>query len=572
MLNVSSLTLKSVYEQLKSFANQDNFWNLFNTAFGSSYDFATAANYRSQWESGNFSQFPQISVVNSQILGRANGAYSSSTNRMYLSEEFLATASQQSLVAVILEEYGHFVDAQLNAVDAPGDEGAIFSALVQGKNVSVGQLSALKAENDSATFFLDGNGVNVEMATNVLPTLPSVSIGDVTVTEGETATFTVSLSEPHDQLIYVSYEIAPWTAGLAWTSSVTGGVQSYSDFQLVNGMGGSTVEFFPGEIQKTISVTTVDDLIDENTEKFFVQVSYLSDHDHSRELRSDHIKGIGTILDNDPSTSSLSITSLSYPSGTPENPTVFYVNSSSWDNPTWIDINFSYNNNNFGDVVFITANGTGYQKSENVDGIGVFYHESGSSNQGYITRISPNSDGTTYTSTEAIKPLGISRYTPGEITSVNLSMERNDGSPLPVLKEVTLPVNYLFIGDVDLAVTKSTSVAQTQVGEEFTYTISIINNNGFNADNIFITEVLPKGVTFVRADPNWAGIKVEQDGDKTILKIPGLFLISSSSTSIDITVIPTEESRPQGSISDKWTITTETNVASEARYLIAEFT
>jgi hypothetical protein len=83
MNNSSSPSLSSVYAQLTSFANLENFWSLFNTAFGSSYDFATAAMFKSQWQSGDFSQFPVIEVVGSDVLGRANGAYAISTNKIY---------------------------------------------------------------------------------------------------------------------------------------------------------------------------------------------------------------------------------------------------------------------------------------------------------------------------------------------------------------------------------------------------------------------------------------------------------------------------------------------------------
>ena len=476
------------------------------------------------------------------------------------------------------EEYGHFIDAQLNAVnavDAPGDEGAIFSALVQGKNLSIGQFSVLKAEDDSATFFRDdnNNSVNVEMATSIIPAFPSVSIGDVTVTEGEIATFMLSLSEPYDQPIYANYSILPWTAG-----------GYYSDYQGYNG----SVTFNPGDIQTTISVPTVDDLTDENTEKFFVQLDSVYTiqayqdgvHYIPYELLSDPIKGIGTILDNDTLTSSLSITSLSYPSGTPENPTVFHVDSSSYLNLTWIDINFSYNNNS-GELVWIFGNGIGVgvtqgsrtydQDNDYKTNLG-FLPKSGSSGQEYIIDAYQNSDGTYTYYKGVIYPQPISRQTPGEITSVSLSMQQQlAGSDYgTVWKEVTLPVNYLFMGDVDLAVTKSASVAQAQVGEEFTYTISITNNTsdyGFSADNVFLTEVLPKGVTFVRSNTYYGGIQVEQDGDKTSLKFSVSNISPSSSKSIDITVIPTEESRPQGNILDEWTIITSTNVASEARYL-----
>ena len=160
-MSISSSGLESVYSQLTSFANLSNFWSLFDTAFGSSYDFATAANLRSQWQSGDFGLFPQIEVVSSDVLGSANGAYAISTNRIYLSDRFVSRASQQSLEAVVLEEFGHFVDAQVNSVDSAGDEGAIFAALVAGEGLDVETLQALRAEDDQGTIFVNGQVIQV---------------------------------------------------------------------------------------------------------------------------------------------------------------------------------------------------------------------------------------------------------------------------------------------------------------------------------------------------------------------------------------------------------------------------
>ena len=50
MIDSFSSDFPSVYAQFTSFAKLDNFWSLFDTAFGSSYDFATAASFRSQWQ------------------------------------------------------------------------------------------------------------------------------------------------------------------------------------------------------------------------------------------------------------------------------------------------------------------------------------------------------------------------------------------------------------------------------------------------------------------------------------------------------------------------------------------
>jgi hypothetical protein len=156
----SSLSL--VYDQLSNFASLENFWNLFDTAFGTQYDYLTAFTLKSQWQSHDFSSFPQIEVVSSEVLGTARGAYAISTNTIYLSDAFISSASQQSLEAVILEEFGHFVDAQVNQTDTLGDEGELFSDLVRGVEISSGELQRLRTEEDSAVVTIDGQTLQVE--------------------------------------------------------------------------------------------------------------------------------------------------------------------------------------------------------------------------------------------------------------------------------------------------------------------------------------------------------------------------------------------------------------------------
>jgi hypothetical protein len=167
-MSISSSGLASVYAQITSFANLSNFWDLFETAFGSSYDFATATSFRSQWQGGDFSLFPQIEVVSSDVLDTANGAYAISTNKIYLSDQFVSVASQQSLEAVILEEFGHFVDAQVNATDTAGDEGELFSAIVRGVNLSAAELGRIKTEDDHAVIVVNGKSVAVEQAATLV--------------------------------------------------------------------------------------------------------------------------------------------------------------------------------------------------------------------------------------------------------------------------------------------------------------------------------------------------------------------------------------------------------------------
>ncbi|WP_430014313.1 beta strand repeat-containing protein [Microcystis ichthyoblabe FBCC-A1114] len=156
--------LPAVDDILFDFAQSDGFWANLVTAFGTSYDVVKATQLRQQWQSRNFSQLPPIEVLSDEVLGTANGAYSSSTNKIYLSASFLNTASSAAIVNVILEEIGHYVDAQINPVDSAGDEGAIFAELVQGNSLDVATLDALRGENDQTTIIVNGEIIQVEQA------------------------------------------------------------------------------------------------------------------------------------------------------------------------------------------------------------------------------------------------------------------------------------------------------------------------------------------------------------------------------------------------------------------------
>ncbi|MCC5638376.1 S8 family serine peptidase [Nostoc sp. CHAB 5844] len=156
--------LTLTYNQLSAFSEFENFWNVFDTVFGTQYNRTSATSLRSQWQTGDFSQLPQIEIISSSILGNASGAYAISTNKIYLADSFLATATPAAVSAVLLEEIGHFIDAQINRTDRPGDEGAIFAALVQGSALSDGELQQLTAEDDSAVITVDAQTIQIEQA------------------------------------------------------------------------------------------------------------------------------------------------------------------------------------------------------------------------------------------------------------------------------------------------------------------------------------------------------------------------------------------------------------------------
>ncbi len=97
-------SLSFIYDQLTNFANLENFWTLFDTAFGSSYDFATAANLRSQWQAQDFSLLPTVEVINSDVLAGARGSYDGTTNRIYLAESFVTNGTPEAIATVLLKQ------------------------------------------------------------------------------------------------------------------------------------------------------------------------------------------------------------------------------------------------------------------------------------------------------------------------------------------------------------------------------------------------------------------------------------------------------------------------------------
>lgn len=151
---------------LSSLATTPDFLAKMQVAFGNSFDVEKAVKLASAWALGDFSEFPEIEIRSEAEINGALGAFAAATGKIYLSREFLAknAGNVTAVAGVLLEEFGHFVDSQINSVDAIGDEGEIFSDLVQGKALSQGELATLKGEDDSAVVVLDGERVGIEQA------------------------------------------------------------------------------------------------------------------------------------------------------------------------------------------------------------------------------------------------------------------------------------------------------------------------------------------------------------------------------------------------------------------------
>ncbi|MBT9316459.1 choice-of-anchor L domain-containing protein [Leptothoe spongobia] len=153
--------LRIAEHKLREFASQENFEAKIQLAFGEDIDTSVL---RADWLNGDFQDLPKIEIRSAAELQGALGAYARATDTIYLSREYLINNQNNldKVVAVLLEEIGHGVDARLNDIDAPGDEGNIFSKLIRGLELSKSELEILKVEDDFAVLNLDEQQIEVE--------------------------------------------------------------------------------------------------------------------------------------------------------------------------------------------------------------------------------------------------------------------------------------------------------------------------------------------------------------------------------------------------------------------------
>ncbi len=86
---------------------------------------------------------------------------------IYINADWLASSgtSTQDVSRVLTEEWGHFIDTQLNgSVDTQGDEGEAFANAVFGVQLTQQEQARIATENDQLWLTIDNQAVQVEMA------------------------------------------------------------------------------------------------------------------------------------------------------------------------------------------------------------------------------------------------------------------------------------------------------------------------------------------------------------------------------------------------------------------------
>jgi len=85
---------------------------------------------------------------------------------IYLNTDWLNTdISSFDVTKVLLEEFGHYLDAAYSSSDRVGDEGELFANIVLGNKISTSDLMRMMIENDHNTIDDNGKVVAVEQST-----------------------------------------------------------------------------------------------------------------------------------------------------------------------------------------------------------------------------------------------------------------------------------------------------------------------------------------------------------------------------------------------------------------------
>ena len=232
-----------------------------------------------------------ITIANGS--GSVNGIIANVTGD---SDYFQFTASGTTTVTANVDEYVNDLDTVLNVYNFNG-------GLLASSNPTNSFDSSVTVSLAAGTYFAEvkshgsageAGQYTIRVETSTAPTL---SINDVSVTEGNSgtvnATFTVSLNKPSDQTVVVSYATAD------------GSAVSPTDFVAVPL---TPITFAPGVTSRTISVIVNSDLTHEATETFVVNLS------NPINVTVSDTQGIGTIV-NDDSAPTIAINDISVTEG-----------------------------------------------------------------------------------------------------------------------------------------------------------------------------------------------------------------------------------------------------------------
>ena len=185
-----------VKEKLQQAANNPSiFAEVFGVNKASTREFQSVIG---QWKIGDFSQLPSVQVISAADMNGADGAYASSTQKIYFSDSlFQSNAAPVNSVlgaaGVLTEETFHWLDDHVGT-DTQGDEGELARGLLFDVSLSDSELARIKNEDDRGFINVLGQSLLVEEAStsgNNANNTPIFPKPDLIITN-QTATSTVT--------------------------------------------------------------------------------------------------------------------------------------------------------------------------------------------------------------------------------------------------------------------------------------------------------------------------------------------------------------------------------------------
>ena len=201
---------------------------------------------------------PKLSIVDSAA---AEGETARFSVRLRPASERTVTVRYRTIGETAVEGRD-FDGASGTLTFAPGSRRQIISVPTREDDLDEpNETFAVRLSNPIGATLEDGSAtgtiIDDDVSVSVPVPLPTLSIGDGTAVEGETARFTVSLSRASEQTVTVGYRTAGGTAAAG------------QDFDAAPG----TLTFAPGTTGQIVAVPTREDALDEPDETFLLTLS-----------------------------------------------------------------------------------------------------------------------------------------------------------------------------------------------------------------------------------------------------------------------------------------------------------
>jgi hypothetical protein len=244
---------------------------LFAQVFGDKANTAELQAVRSQWAIGDFSQLPTVQIIAAESANSALGAYSSSTQTVYLSDALLqpTAAPSNSLfgaAGVLVEETFHWLDDRVGG-DTQGDEGELAKNLLFGSDLSASELARIKNEDDRGFMQINGDLLSVEQATTPVPT-PIISLPVITIATSDNAAAETNTGAVVNAGQFVLTRTGSLTSALTVNLAIAGTATNGVDFRTIP----TTATFAAGSAKALINVSAINDFRFEGTETVAVSL------------------------------------------------------------------------------------------------------------------------------------------------------------------------------------------------------------------------------------------------------------------------------------------------------------